>query len=87
MRGSHLAPPHPHAAPPHGRRSYSATHRALGTWAGEEEDNGKWTFHKSGNNAYDLVLTASTKELQEFVLTYARNDKAFPEPAELHRQK
>jgi len=34
-----------------------------------------------------IVLTASTKELQEFFLKYADDDKAFPDPKELHRQK
>jgi hypothetical protein len=34
-----------------------------------------------------IVLTASTKELQKFILKYAEDINAFPDPAELHRQK
>jgi len=34
-----------------------------------------------------IVLTASTKELQEFVLKYAEDEEAFHDPTELHRQK
>lgn len=35
----------------------------------------------------DILLTASTKELQEFFLKYADDDKAFPDLKELHRQE
>ena len=35
----------------------------------------------------DVVLTASTKELQEFFLKYADDDKAFPDLKDLHRQE
>lgn len=34
-----------------------------------------------------IVLTASTKELQEFFLKYADDDKAFPDLKELHREE
>lgn len=34
-----------------------------------------------------IILTASTKELQNFLLKYAENVNAFPDPAELRRQK
>lgn len=34
-----------------------------------------------------IVLTASTKELQKFILKYAEDINAFPDPAEWHRQK
>jgi hypothetical protein len=34
-----------------------------------------------------IVLTASTKELQKFILKYAEDINAFPDPAELHRRK
>ena len=34
-----------------------------------------------------IVLTASTKELQKFILKYAEDVNAFPDPAEFHRQK
>jgi hypothetical protein len=34
-----------------------------------------------------ILLTASTKELQEFFLKYAEDDKAFPDSKDLHRQK
>lgn len=35
----------------------------------------------------EIVLTASTKELQEFFFKYAEDEEAFPDPKELHRQK
>ena len=35
----------------------------------------------------DFVLTASTKELQEFVLKYAENESAFPKEGQLFRQE
>lgn len=34
-----------------------------------------------------VLLTATTAELQEFFIKYADDDKAFPDPNELHRQK
>jgi hypothetical protein len=34
-----------------------------------------------------ILLTASTKELQEFFLRHGDDDKAFPDSKELHRQK
>jgi hypothetical protein len=34
-----------------------------------------------------VVLTAPTKELQKFVLKYAEDTDAFPEPGEMHRKK
>jgi len=34
-----------------------------------------------------IVLTASAKELQKFILNYAEDVNAFPDPAEFHRQK
>ena len=34
-----------------------------------------------------VLLTASTTELQEFFIKYADDDKAFPDPTELHRRK
>ncbi len=34
-----------------------------------------------------VVLTASTEDLQKFMVQCARSDKAFSEPLELHRQK
>lgn len=35
----------------------------------------------------EIILTASTEDLQKFVLKYANDPKAFPEPAELRRLK
>ena len=34
-----------------------------------------------------IVLTAATADLQQFVVKYAEDDKAFPEPGELIRRK
>ena len=34
-----------------------------------------------------ILLTAPPKELQEFLMKYAEDDKGFPDPKELHRQK
>jgi hypothetical protein len=34
-----------------------------------------------------ILLTAPPKELQAFLLKYAEDDKAFPDPQELHRQE
>jgi len=34
-----------------------------------------------------IVLTASTEDLQDFMVKRAKSDKAFPDPLELHRQK
>ena len=34
-----------------------------------------------------ILLTAPPKELQEFFIKYAEDDKAFPDPQEIHRQK
>ena len=34
-----------------------------------------------------ILLTASTKELQAFFLKYAEDERAFPDPKELHRQE
>ncbi|MBI4428135.1 MAG: hypothetical protein HY562_03365 [Ignavibacteriales bacterium] len=35
----------------------------------------------------EIILTASTEELQKFVVKYADEPKAFPEPGELRRMK
>lgn len=39
--------------------------------------------HVSGN----FILTASTEKLQEFLLAYAEDSKAFGDPTELHRKQ
>ncbi|MBI5022140.1 MAG: hypothetical protein HZB59_11955 [Ignavibacteriales bacterium] len=55
-----------------------------------------WLAKMIDKNAYrikharlndQLILTASTKELQQLVIKYANNTKAFPKPGELHRVK
>ncbi|MDI6766334.1 MAG: hypothetical protein QME52_05870 [Bacteroidota bacterium] len=55
-----------------------------------------WLERMIDNNAFkiaharlsdQIILTASTEELQQLVLRYAENTKAFPKPAEFHRIK
>jgi len=55
-----------------------------------------WLKRMIDNNAFkishsrisdQIILTASTEELQDFVVRYAENNKAFPKPGELHRVK
>lgn len=55
-----------------------------------------WLERMIDNNAFkitharlsdQIILTASTEELQQLVIRYAENKKAFPKPAEFHRMK
>ncbi len=55
-----------------------------------------WLERMIDNNAFkitharlgdQIILTASTEELQQLVIRYAENTKAFPNPAEFQRMK
>lgn len=47
----------------------------------------KIAYEKIDNDENRFVLTAPTEKLQKFILKYAEDSEAFPEPAELYRQK
>ncbi len=44
-------------------------------------------FERVGEDRKDVVLTASTKELQQFVIEHAQEPDAFPDPTEFRRKK
>ena len=50
-----------------------------------EKKKVKIAYEKIDENRF--VLTAPTEKLQKFILKYAEDSEAFPEPAELYRQK
>lgn len=50
-----------------------------------EKKKVKIAYEKIDENRF--VMTAPTEKLQKFVLKYAEDSEAFPEPAELYRQK
>ena len=56
-------------------------------WLSDLYQDGKTELRREILQGDDFVLTASTKELQEFVLKYAENDSAFPEGEKSFRQK
>lgn len=47
----------------------------------------KLSYERVGKEQNDIVLTASTADLQAFVMKYAEDEQAFPEPMKLRRQK
>ena len=54
-------------------------------WLKKMIDNNAFKISHSRVND-QIILTASTEELQDFVVRYADNNKAFPKPGELHRK-
>jgi len=55
-------------------------------WLKKMIDNNAFKISHSRIND-QIILTATTEELQDFVVRYAENSKAFPKPGELHRTK
>jgi len=55
-------------------------------WLKKMIDNNAFKISHSRIND-QIILTASTEELQDFVVRYAENNKAFPKPGELLRKK
>lgn len=55
-------------------------------WFRDLYQEGKTELSREVIQGYDFVLTASTKELREFVLKYAENESAFPKGEKAFRQ-
>jgi len=57
-----------------------------GDWMEKMIESGKLTISHWRNNR-EMVLTASTDELQKVVIQYANDEKAYPDTSVLVRQK
>lgn len=56
-----------------------------GSWIKEQIENNRVRIKHEQNESGDILITASTKELQKFVTKYADDPKAFDEPLNLNR--